>query len=530
MASKKKGQLSKHCRIFQWVEAQDPELAGAIRDLCLEGALSPGGPVAGVTFLYPKDKAYRAEIVDKAYSDDADEAVKLIESLIIPDALVQGSDFNRRPVGSKLGVKYDVESVSDGKVKLANGVELSAADDFSPLSSRTSKLAVWTISKGRLPLKGEAYKAPAPERRAKIGGARHGGADAPLNNRQLLAANTEGEFDRCMREDKCRTHNPYLAKVVGLLNCLKAMKEKAGDVLLKVMPILDYDPVVSFYLLLEPYKTQGEYLIPDSILFGNGAWNGAEAYGNAVTEYEAVFRSMSSQQAMSATDPQSKEPVVPYIFRDRAAVVAQVDVIRQQFGALNPRQGPQTVQDVYVVLASQNTIGGMGPVLPDSTKNALAGSKKLWQDELRFLVHEALQQMRQMPYSTDTFSRIVRDLRTAWPGNDYGAEIRLSNVNDLKSNVGPRIELLLLTKFVNSTDFLYMPVAPDVVGGAWGSMDPTDWQVYNRNAVALGNLRQTTGMVRSAGISPQALLELQIYVQTYGQLPPEVMALTGGRR
>jgi hypothetical protein len=530
MASKKKGQLSKHCRIFQWVEAKDADLADAIRALCLEGTLSPSGRSPGVTFLYPKDKAYRDEIIDKAYSDEADEAAKLIESLIIPDALLQGADFQRRPVGSRLGVKYDVESADRGKVKLASGVELVPADDFHPLARREGDLAVWIISKGRLPLSGESYRAPAPERRAKNGGARHGG-DASLNNRQLLAANTEGEFDRCMKQDKCRTHNPYLAKVVSLLNFLKA---KAGDVLLKVMPVLDYDPVVSFYLLLEPYKTRGDYLIPDSILFGDGAWNGADAYGNAVEEYKAVFRSMPGQEAMSATDSQSGQPVVPYVFRDRASVAAQIDVVRQQFGDLNPRQGPQVVQDVYAILAFQNTIQGMGPVLPDSTKAALAGSKKLWQDELRFTVHEALQTMRQMPYSTDVFASIVRDLREAWPGNSYSDEIRLSNLADLKTNVGPRPELLLLTKFVNSTDFLYMPVAPEVVGGAWGSMDPTDWQVYNRNAVALGNLQRTTGMIRAAGISPQALQELQIYAQTYGQLPPEVMALStsavGGRR
>ena len=36
MASKKKGQLTKYCRIFQWVQAKDPDFAGAIRDLCLE--------------------------------------------------------------------------------------------------------------------------------------------------------------------------------------------------------------------------------------------------------------------------------------------------------------------------------------------------------------------------------------------------------------------------------------------------------------------------------------------------------------
>jgi hypothetical protein len=525
MASKKKGQLSKHCRIFQWVQTQDAAFADAIHDLCLEGALSPGGRATGVTFLYPKDKAYREEIIDKTYGDGdlPDEAVKMIESLIIPDALPTGADFNRRPVGSRLGVKYAVEEAAGKRVQLAGGVELAPAEDFRPLARRADNIAIWLVTKGRLPLTGEAYRPPTPARRAAKGGAT--GGDPALNDRQQLAAATEGAFDRCMRQDGCRTHDPYLAKVVSLLNYLKAQKP---EVLLTVMPILDYDPLVTFYLLLEPYKTTGECLIADATLFGDGAWNGADAYGNAVEEYKGFFRAMPAQQGMSATDTQSGQPVVPYVFRDRAAVAAQIDVIRQQFGALTPRQGPEMVETAYALLASQNSIQGMEPILPDTTLRALSGSKKLWQDEIRFTIHAALQTMRSMPYSTDVFASIVRSLRFAWPGNNYGNEIQLANSANLKTNVAPRAELFMLTKFVNSTDFLYMPAPPEAVGGAWGDpTNPTDWQMYNRNAAALAYLDRIAGMIRPSGLSPQTLQELQIYARTYGRLPAEVMALAG---
>ena len=228
-----------------------------------------------------------------------------------------------------------------------------------------------------------------------------------------------------MKRDRCRTHNPYLAKVVSLLNYLKA---KNPDILLAIMPLLDYDPVVCFYLILEPNKTSGAPLIPSAVLFGEGAWNGAEAYGNAVEEYKAVFASMPGQQGMTATDPQSKGPAVPYAFRDHQAVAAQVDLARQQITSGNPRSMPQLVQDVYAVLTSQNTIQGLGPVLPDATLGLVAGSKKLWQDEFRFIIHEALQTMRNsQDYSTDVFAAIVRDLRFTWPGNNHGEEICLAN-------------------------------------------------------------------------------------------------------
>jgi hypothetical protein len=524
MASKKKGQMVKQCRIFQWLEAQDPELAGAVRELCLDRLLEPP-PGHGVTFLYPQEKAYRDEIVDATYSADPESAIKLVESLIIPDALPKGADFKKRPIGSRLGVRYAVESAEAGTVRLAGGVELVPAKNFSPFGRREHEIAVWAIAKGRLPLVGEAYTAPprAERRGAKGGRAVRGGANGALNNRQLLAGAAETEFDRCMRQDRCRAHNPYLAKVVSFLNYLKA---RHPDLLLTLMPVLDYDPVVCFYLLFEPYKSVGEYLVPEEVLFGDGAWNGAEAFGNAVEEYKAIFAAIPREQAPTATDPATGQPAVPYVFRDHAAIAAQIDLVRRQFGALNPRQGPQMVQDTYAALAAHNTIGGVGPVLPDTTLRALAGSKKLWQDEFRFIIHEALQTMRATPYTTDLFGSIVRDLRYAWPGDNYGRELRLSNVEDIRASVAPRDTLLLLGKFVYSTDFLYLAPPPEAVGEAAGSpTNPTDWEVYNRNAAALANLGQAAGMVRASGLSPQALQELQVYAKIHGQLPPEVMAL-----
>ncbi len=525
MASKKKTTMVKQCRIFQWIEEHDPELAGAIRDLCLEGALSPGGRSAGVTFLYPKDKAYREEIVSKTYSQEADDAVKLVESLIVPVPLISGADFNRGPIGSRLGVAYAVESAEGARVKLAGGVELAVAEDFHPLARRAGDIAVWVITKGRLPLAGEAFKAARPGRGAKGGFARHGGGDGSgvLGSRALLAAQVETEFDRCMRADGGRGHNPYLAKVVSLLCWLRA---KSADTYLKVLPLIDYDPFVTFYLLVEPYKTAGEPLIPDGLLFGAGGWNGAEMYSSAAADYEAVFRGLAAEQGASATDAQGA-PAVPYVFRDRAAAAARIDAVRQRFAGQNPRQWPRLVQDTYAALAGQNAIQGMGPILPDVTLRALPGAKKLWQDELRFTLHEALQSLRGAPYSTAAFASVARDLRLRWPGNDYAAELALSNVAELQANVAPRLELLMLAKFVNSTDFLYLPASPEAAGGLWGSMDPSDTEVYNRNAVALGNLRRVTGMVRAAGVSPQTLQELQMYVQANGQLPPDVLALAG---
>lgn len=513
MTSKKKPQLEKFCRIFQWIEQQDAEFAGAIRDLCLEGALSPGGRAAGVTFLYPRDKDYRREIIDAAYSAEADEAVKMVESLILPDVFLTAADFSRagRDVGSRAGIKYTVEpGAGSGKVALAGGIELAVAEDFRPLARRAGDIAVWIVAKGRLPLTGEPYTPPAGAKKHRAADVRGGSAGTDLAARAQLAAATEAEYDRCMRADRCRTHNPYLAKTVSLLNWLRA---KCPDTLAAVAPILDVDPMITFYLLLEPYKTnEGPRMIADSMLFGEGAWNGSDCYSNAVGEYEAH---------LSVVDGSA------FAVRDRPAVASQIDAVRQRIVAsMNPREAPALVAAAYEMLVERNSIEGMEGVLPESTRAALQPrGKKLWQDELRFIVHAALQELRAAPYAPDSFAAIVRDLRTKWPGNNYEAELCLANVSDIKNSVAPRAELLMLMKFINSTDFMFVTPLPSAVGNTWGSMNPTDTAVYNRNAVALADLRRLGGMVRASGVSPQALTELQLYVLAHGRLPDEVAAL-----
>jgi hypothetical protein len=43
----------------------------------------PGRNANGITFLYPKEKAYRQKIVNAAYSTDPNVAVDMIKSLVL---------------------------------------------------------------------------------------------------------------------------------------------------------------------------------------------------------------------------------------------------------------------------------------------------------------------------------------------------------------------------------------------------------------------------------------------------------------
>lgn len=153
-----------HCRIFSFIETLDPEFAEAIKHLCLEGALSPGHGISGVTFLYPLDDEYRATIIKKAHSEEANDAVKMMESLIVQQSLQSGDDWLRGPVGSRGEVLFKVKSAS-GKNAVLEGdgkeeVKLEHNNEFKTLAKREGTLAVWNIVSGRPPTTGQEFKRP----------------------------------------------------------------------------------------------------------------------------------------------------------------------------------------------------------------------------------------------------------------------------------------------------------------------------------------------------------------------------------
>lgn len=534
MPPKKK--LQKFCRIFPWVESKDEALAGAIRDLCMEGALSTGRRTSGTTFLYPIEKV-RKEIVTKAYSPEPEEAIRLIEAHIIPDAVRTAADFHKG-VGSRAGIKLETEDGTGATVTLKNGAQLAVAKDFKPL--RKDNICVWEVDSGEVPLEGPEFKTAARGRgeRSRPKARVTGGESQARGAREALATATEGAYSGCMQADQCRTHDPYLSHSVSLLNFLKTNYPAE---LIKVLPMIDRDPMVTFYLLVEPYKTKGsDYVLADSVLFGAKGWNGAAVFERAVTEFRSFFEMGEKQTAPSAEDRSSGEPVVPFVFRDPATVRSEVDGMRLHILGDDGRKRnkvttPKGVCAAYETLATQNTIGGIQPILPDATLAALPGSKKLWQDELRFMVHAAMEEIRGMPeYLESNFAEVISMLRFQRPGNDYANELALASREELQSNVAPQAEFALLLKFINSTDFLYIPVSEAKVGGEWGEIpvatggaaffDVDNLDVYN----AEDSKGRYLGRLEAAGLdAPQALdagciARIQHYVAQHGALPPGI--------
>lgn len=236
--------LSAYCRIMLWVEEQDPNLAWAIRNLCLEGLLAPGrkpvrGKPAGVTFLMPS-KDVRKAILKEAESAAPEKAVEIIKAHIIPAALLKAEDFTAQKLATRGDFELPVKGAKGGKVELEGGAELSLAD-FRAVKDKEGRLAVWTVTKGAVPTAGKAFSVSDFSK----GGSKVGGDAAGASREEFLCemrrrlATNAGNLEDCTAVAMGYLH--------GLLNHLYTNHQ--GE-LKALLPLLDYSPIASLYIFV----------------------------------------------------------------------------------------------------------------------------------------------------------------------------------------------------------------------------------------------------------------------------------------
>ncbi|AAA65323.1 pCP530R [African swine fever virus] len=517
--------MKQFCKISVWLQQHDPDLLEIINNLCMLGNLSAAKYKHGVTFIYPKQAKIRDEIKKHAYSNDPSQAIKTLESLILPFYIPTPAEFTGE-IGSYTGVKLEVEKTEANKVILKNGeAVLVPAADFKPFPDR--RLAVWIMESGSMPLEGPPYK------RKKEGG----GNDPPVPKhispytpRTRIAIEVEKAFDDCMRQNWCSVNNPYLAKSVSLLSFLSLNHPTE---FIKVLPLIDFDPLVTFYLLLEPYKTHGDdFLIPETILFGPTGWNGTDLYQSAMLEFKKFFTQITRQTFMDIADSATKEVDVPICYSDPETVHSYTNHVRTEIlhhNAVNKVTTPNLVVQAYNELEQTNTIRHYGPIFPESTINALRFWKKLWQDEQRFVIHGLHRTLMDQPtYETSEFAEIVRNLRFSRPGNNYINELNITSPamygdKHTTGDIAPNDRFAMLVAFINSTDFLYTAIPEEKVGGnetqtsSLTDLVPTRLHSFlNHNLSKLKILNRAQQTVRNI-LSNDCLNQLKHYVKHTGK-------------
>lgn len=442
--------LKKFCRIMPWLQDQDPDLAGAIQDLCMEGQLS--SRFGGVTFLYPAAPV-RKKIVEATYGTDPEAAIDMVRAHIIPRCLTAPSDFTAEKLASKLDIEVGVESAAAGKVKLAGGAVLKPAKGFTPL--RNDKICVWEVDSGAVPTEGPEFKmARKPKTSGFVGG---GGASRPGQQmRRDVAARCLGEFAAALVSHGVHADQCYLRCVVTLLQFLKSRPDLRGDYL-RALCAVDRNPLASFYILVEPYKgfvdegrpVHEPYLSDRAITeWLSGPAN--KLCGAPASELLALFDDLtrhSGSSALAFSDPQ---------LMHAQAVAISEELIENANSRIFP-----TIEAVYRQATTANAVGSASGVWPDEVAAALV-PRKLWQDLIRFdlRILQCYQTQRQGSVDVSSVLDLLDSVHSRYPGNDYAAEVQ-SAYNAVGGGhyrpIGAADRAYRLCEFVRSWDFLYIP-------------------------------------------------------------------------
>lgn len=484
-----KRKVQKYCRIFNWIQDYDEEFAEVLTNLCVERVIDTSKKHPSITFLMPKGKL-RTEIIDLAYSEKPEKAVDMIISCVLPYGFPTIESFNNaqpNQIGNKL--RYLFPKITNPNNKTVNfGDKLVIKTSHPRLIPRdNAKIYVWDIESGQPPnnfnkfVDKQEYVIPEGSRQVR------GGQDCKVDPITQLNSKPRAIFaqtvEQLVRDEiqKIHSKNPYLSIVVLLLQRL--IERTNFQIFLKVRPILDIDPIITFYILVEPYKLVGEYLVSDDIfnqrLFDN-ILKVRNAFENPADEYRKILNRPIEENYAS--------------FNNTKAVIESVNNLRNKL--LNDTEArllPEEILRIYNHLEEKNEIKGsgsesvnIGNIFPESLVAHYQNNhnKRLWQDEYRFIIGECLRTMKTEPDSEAravVFNNLCNTLKLQLRGDNYSDELCIMNNSDYPLTACVRDRVRMMQYFVNSPDFLFIGCNMELICGV---TSPTDTR-YGTNRLRL---------------------------------------------
>lgn len=412
--------LQRYPKIIKYLEDHHSDLYDVIDALALYNAFTPkkGG---GITFLLPVDN-YRQSIIDATYGDNPDSAIKMLKSLIIVDILNSAADWDKKrdDIPNLLGQRLEVQNISANAVKLKSGATLRLDDSFKPMTSRTN-MAIWIVSAGEVPINGP--KASFKYIRGKKKTANKSGSDVsssePDQSRMDLAQKLEKSYDH--PSDKRDRYLEYMAALMATIQ-----DEEDKTLYARICPMLDASALVSFYLLVEPYKRDNDvdYIIPNYIL------NKVTRIPNVVEEWKSHFRNFSQHEMMLEEAQQARDRIGDEIGR------GQLEKVAEEYAAFDEGKN-----------MAEHFPKHAGQFYKDNP-----GMKK-WQDGARHLIRKAFEQ--DPPTRNDMIQTMFDSYR---PGKMNTIITDPSYYRGTSASIYNS----LIGDFILSDLFMYFPHAPDI--------------------------------------------------------------------
>ena len=414
------------------------------------GDLMPRRGENGVTLLYPKEESYRKDIVKAMESGNEEEALKMVRALIVPDYVKSLSEFGKKAVGNRLGVKFNVKKSSDSSVSIDPDVELGASDFkwLKRFDKQEQNVNVFFVNKGRLPTKGdEKYMAPLRPKRMGMN-----------ENKKVLGGHSHAKAEMIEHLIKAICHGTdveYACAIMVYLNAKQPEEFKA------VLPLLNWEPAVTVLTIANCGLAE---LVPSTmkLLLEAGKLGGdvdAKKYATLLNSGTGGAGILSGDQVLSA-----QKAVRSELSRSMDAVNIT--------GAVN---------GLYTGLLSGN-VGAQGKALPESTLRLLGGiAKKKWLDEMAYTVGTAMTLIRKDPMSNEA---LVKELLMDYVcgsriGSNSEGELYLTSDSYVRGSVDRSAQLATLNRFLASSAFLHVLLPDNVAKTSMGDPTSTLPSLYN---------------------------------------------------
>jgi len=441
------------CSIMKYLESEDSELAEAIESQCMQSNLVPRRG-DGVTFLRPTG-AYRKKLIDAAY-DDADMFVENIRGLTLHGAYHRPADLKGALV-NHLQREFSM-----------TGLKVVEDKKFKARSDRAENTAVLLLESGEPKLDGKEAKPERSTGKAKktVGG---GHDEHKHSLRYSMARSVENRYW------KARTTNgscPYLDKVSSFMNYLLNLEDKS--LFYKLLGLMHYEPMLSFYLVFEPYKSVGSYLVDTEVL---EAWMAVKYVHQPVTTMlEVLSHTKDSEYGVEC----SKAAEAVNSLRNKGLTE------RTDKASL-----PKYVCATYDAVSS-GRVNGVS--LFNSELASVYGANKCmkqWQDELAFCIQMHLDSME----DEGDYKSLCHTIRHNYPGNNYEKEIMIKP-QTFSGLLNP-VELFFCLVFglVRSSFFVHVTRDPNCVRNSAGSAPssmckPDDPNLVNYDKFSLEKLEK----------------------------------------
>jgi len=470
----------------KWLSSTYPEVASFFSELSeFDDLLKSKKLSDGFTFLLPN--AEYVENLRQVAEEDEDAALERVCALFLPIHLRNVGDFryNSEDIPNMRNYKlpiYKIEGSTvflgkSGKTKL-NALQLNVECNFSVFKVQGGAVPMGRAKSSYLKKKRDEVRSrengAVPKKAAS--GARCKLYDGLLHSRDIYAD--------CLN---------YVASFLKWLN--KANKE----IYEAILPLLDYCPITTFFILFEPYK--GDYYFIDDELINR--WHCSHKPVKA--PHKVLIKHLKASSGGYA--------------HVRNFQITMSDIRNDVIDIKNVKSAAAAIASHYNNLVHNNVVGDAQNVLPDATweyikkKSIGQYNMKLFQDELR--VYIALSR------GEESDKEIIRSLKLM-----IKMLPRYTNLEYAQSLA--KLEYMsMIWAFSQSLYYLYVcPVTSGEFGGtqcAYSDIDPSQDTYYDCVAPKMAEL--DTFSTESDMPSMEELCEgLDVLLKNGETIPEELLA------